>query len=63
MKVKVDDSACIGCGACTTIAPDVFELNDEGLSFAKDESVADDKKDSVKEAIESCPTGAIKEEN
>ena len=32
MKVKVNSDACIGCGACTAIAPEVFELNDEGLS-------------------------------
>ena len=35
MKVKVNQDACIGCGACTAIAEEVFELNDEGLSHAK----------------------------
>lgn len=62
MKVKVNDDACIGCGACTTIAEDYFELNDNGLSVVKNEEVNDDDIDQVKEAIESCPTGAIVEE-
>ena len=31
MKVKVNEDACIGCGACAAIAPEVFEINDEGL--------------------------------
>ena len=27
--VKVNEN-CIGCGACTAVCPDVFDLNDEG---------------------------------
>mgnify|MGYP003302018696 CR=1 FL=1 len=26
MKVKVNENACIGCGACAAICPDVFEI-------------------------------------
>ena len=61
MKVKVNDDACIGCGACAAIAPEVFEINDEGLSSAINEEVSAENVDSCKEAIESCPTGAIEE--
>ena len=61
MKVKVNDEACIGCGACVSIAEDIFELNDEGLSQAKVDEVPEDKVDVTKEAIESCPTAAIEE--
>lgn len=60
MKVKVNDS-CIGCGACMSIADDVFEMNDEGLSSVKVDEVPEGSVDSVKEAMESCPTGAIEE--
>ena len=28
MKVKVNQDACIGCGACAAIAEDVFEINE-----------------------------------
>lgn len=62
MKVKVNSDACIGCGACTAIAPDIFEINDEGISEAKVNEVMEDEVDNAKEAIESCPTGAIVEE-
>ena len=62
MKVKVNSDACIGCGACTAIAPDVFEINDEGISEAMVNEVTEDEVDNVKEVIESCPTGAIIEE-
>ena len=60
MKVKVNDS-CIGCGACMSIADDVFEMNDEGLSSVKVSEVPEGSVDNVKEAMESCPTGAIEE--
>lgn len=59
MKVKVNKDACIGCGACASICPDVFELNDEGLSEAKVEEVKDALQDEVRDAADSCPTGAI----
>ncbi len=61
MKVKVNSDACIGCGACTAIAPEVFELNDEGLSTCIVDEVKEDDIENAKEAIESCPTGAIEE--
>ena len=69
MKVKVNKDACIGCGACASICPDVFELNDEGLSEVKVEeenkekeefvSVKEELQDEVRDAADSCPTGAI----
>ena len=62
MKVNVNQDACIGCGACQAICLDVFEINDEGLSEVKDDSINDDKKDEVQDAIDACPTGAIVEE-
>ena len=39
----------------------VFEMNDEGLSSVKVDEVPEESVDSVKEAMESCPTGAIEE--
>ncbi len=61
MKVTVNKDLCIGCGACAAICEDVFELNDEGLSEVIVDKVSEDDEESVKEAIESCPTSAIEE--
>ena len=61
MKVKVNKEACIGCGACIAICEDVFEMNEEGISTVKKEEVPNDLEEQVKDAIESCPTGAIEE--
>ncbi len=61
MKVKVNKDVCIGCGACQAIAPDVFEIEDDGLAFATEEEISEDIKDDVIDAVEGCPTGAIEE--
>ena len=62
MKVKVNQDACIGCGACMSIADDVFEMDDQGLSSVKVSEVPEGSVDQAKEALESSPTGAIEEE-
>ncbi len=30
MRAYVDHELCIGCGLCTSIAPDVFAMNADG---------------------------------
>ena len=62
MKVKVNRDSCIGCGACAMICDEIFEIDDEGISTVKNEDVADDKKQEVQDAADSCPTGAIEVE-
>lgn len=62
MKVRVNQDACIGCGACLAICEDVFDMNENGLSHVKVDTVPEDKVEACKEALESCPTGAISEE-
>ena len=59
MKAKVNKDVCIGCGACTTIAKDVFDFGDDGLAEVVKENIEDEEKDDVKDASKSCPTGAI----
>lgn len=64
MKAKVNRDACIGCGACASIAPEVFELDDEGISkvIEEDKEIKEENKESVKDAADSCPTSAIEVE-
>ena len=60
MNFEVDKNACIGCGACQAIAPDVFEIEDDGLANAYGEVDKDNEEDAIE--AENCPTGAIKKE-
>ena len=64
MKFKVDDTSCIGCGACASICEEVFEITDDGYAKAKDEEITDEYViERANEAKENCPTDAIKDEN
>ncbi|HDI02879.1 MAG TPA: ferredoxin [Candidatus Aenigmarchaeota archaeon] len=56
MKISVDEEKCIGCGACASICPEVFELGENGKARAK---VEESDVECVKEAKETCPAGAI----
>ena len=61
MKIRVNQDACIGCGACENIDNELFEINEEGVSQEINEEIPEDKEENAKEAIESCPTSAIEE--
>jgi len=56
-KVTVDPIKCIGCGTCIAVADKSFRLNKD----CKAEPIipAGDSEQTVKEAIDSCPVGAI----
>ncbi len=58
-KVRVNKDKCIGCAACTIIAPEVFELGEDGKSKVKVEDVSGELLEKAKQAKETCPTGAI----
>lgn len=58
MWAVVDEGVCIGCALCTSFAPDIFEINDDGFAEAMQE-VAADQKDAVQQAIDACPVVAI----
>jgi ferredoxin len=47
---------CIWCGACVAICWEVFDLDDEGLAFAK---AWVQENDNVNDAIWACPVDAI----
>lgn len=62
---RVDQDTCIACGACQAAAPDIFDANDEGISF----SLIDDNQgirpipevllDDLEDAADGCPTESI----
>ncbi|RLF90612.1 ferredoxin [Thermococci archaeon] len=70
-KVTIDHESCIACGVCASVAPEIFEANEEGKSILVEKfrtssptegEIPDDMKDMAETAASSCPVGAIKVE-
>ena len=55
MAVNVNKDTCIGCGACVSICPNGFKMNDDG----KSEPTSQEDMECAKKAAESCPVQAI----
>jgi ferredoxin len=56
-KIIVDKNKCIGCGTCVALAPEIFEMDDAGKSIVK--KSPDINEETLKLAIDSCPSQAI----
>lgn len=59
MRVRVDLDRCQGYGNCVGVAPDVFDLSDEGFVELLQEHPSDDRAEDVRQAVQLCPTQAI----
>jgi ferredoxin len=60
MKVEVDFTKCTGLGICESLAPEVFEVNDEGDLVLLRADISDDELQGVEEAVAGCPTEALR---
>jgi ferredoxin len=56
-KIIVDRDLCIGAAPCVTVAPGVFQLDDENKAYVVDPKAADD--DTILLAAQACPVQAI----
>jgi len=61
MKPKIDQNLCLGCGACVSVCPEVFELGSDGRAHVKDRVNYKKFEEIIKRAISSCPVRAISE--
>lgn len=59
MRIVVDWDKCTGMGMCESLAPDVFEVDDDGSLILHAETVPEGQEQDVREAVASCPTEAL----
>ncbi|NKQ55474.1 ferredoxin [Amycolatopsis sp. K13G38] len=58
-RVAIDGSKCQGHARCVTRAPELFDVDDEGISFVLAEEVPPEHADAARQAAEACPERAI----
>jgi ferredoxin len=60
MRLIVDTEKCVGHGFCESIAPDVFEVQDQGFVEITREHFDDSDHTTMLEAVSRCPANALK---
>ncbi|WP_346619874.1 ferredoxin [Blastococcus montanus] len=58
-RLVADLEKCVGAGACEALAPDVFEVGDEGTVTVLRPNPAPEELRDVEEAVQQCPTRAL----
>ena len=61
MKAKIDDKLCTGHGRCFVLAPEVYELDDDGYNAQRGGviDVNPAHADAARFGAENCPEAAI----
>lgn len=59
MRVVVDFDKCTSNAVCMGIAPQVFEVRDDGFLYILQEEPPEELRPKMEEAVHACPTGAI----
>jgi ferredoxin len=60
MKVEVDFGKCTGLGICESLAPEFFEVNDQGDLVLLRDDITPEELQAVEEAVAGCPTEALR---
>jgi len=58
LTVRVDRQTCIATENCMEVAPEVFEIDEEGIVTFKPDAVNTDRERLI-ESCEICPVGAL----
>jgi ferredoxin len=58
-RVEVDRERCVGSGSCEMLAPDVFEVGDDGVVHVLVGGWDGPEPGEVREAVTACPTQAL----
>ncbi|MFI6309651.1 ferredoxin [Nocardia fusca] len=59
MKIELDRARCSGHARCNAMAPDVFDLDDEGYCQLPSAVVPARLEDAARDGVEACPERAL----
>lgn len=59
MKIVLDENKCSSLGMCESVAPDFFEVGDDGALNVLNPTPPEDQRALMEEAVAACPTNAL----
>ncbi|MBJ22749.1 MAG: ferredoxin [bacterium] len=59
MRIRVDREKCTGHGRCYTLAPQVYQPDDEGSCIIPNEQVSAERSEVARRGALNCPEDAI----
>lgn len=59
MRILLDESSCTSIGMCESLAPDIFEVDDDGLLLVHEDAPSEERRSEVAAACEACPNSAL----
>jgi len=60
MKIIADRSRCAGHARCASVAPQLFELDDNGYIAFDQKEVPDGAEDAARRGVRACPERALR---
>jgi ferredoxin len=57
--LKADFEACQGYANCVDAAPEVYDIDDDGVVVLLQEEISDEQRPRIEEAARSCPVSAL----
>lgn len=59
MKVRLEQSRCVGHAQCYAVDPDLFPIDDSGYSTLEDHEVQPGDEQTVRDGVAACPELAL----
>jgi ferredoxin len=59
-RIEIDRDVCSGHARCLQVAPDLFDLDDEGVAMSLRQPVTAAELDEARRAAMACPEAAIR---
>ncbi|MGB8365252.1 MAG: ferredoxin [Rhizomicrobium sp.] len=59
MKIRINKAACVGHARCAAVAPEIFQLDDDGYIAQEEIDVPPGKEDIARRGARACPERII----
>lgn len=59
MRVRLEQSRCVGHAQCYAVDPDIFPIDESGYSILEEHEVRSEREQSTRDGVASCPEMAL----